>query len=1092
MTKRTLTLPPIQTWSKRYTFGRVMYVLRPEETLEIAGSSDMAISARRTATVFKLSNGESVVILEKKLAVRPAHIDGILYRNTDGSVRWGAHNLLETFASDYGEDWAKLRKDVNESWKNATSYRREKRGKDGKVIDKGLRPPQVGALHAIGAHWSINNNPATIVMPTGTGKTESMLAALANYIDGTVLVVVPTRALRDQTARKFKTFGLLRELQCLSKTALNPVVGVIEHRVKDPQELEVLKHCNVLIATINTVAQGEAIAIAKDLSGICSHLIFDEAHHVPADTYSAFKDIFKEKLILQFTATPFRRDGKDLEGKTIFSYPLGQAQQDGYFKPIKFKALFDLQEKRADTTIAESAIQQLQDDIDAGFDHLLMTRCSTADRARDVFKIYADKAKKFNPVLVISEEPRDNRASINKLKARQTRVVVCVNMLGEGFDLPELKIAAVHDTHKSIAILLQFAGRFTRDAGDKVGEATVFANIANQNVSSALERLYGEDADWNKLLSEFSSSHVKDYTEMIEFIRDSQRIDLPAENDEDAFVVPPNRLRPSFSATIFRADSFNPQKFVEAIAKHVIIRGAWINKNKNVLYFVTEQHLRTKWTASKTIKDRQWDLYVFYFNKAQKTLFVHCSDTDAPLSQLAVAVGGQATTALTGDVPFRCLSGILRLMFQNIGLKKPGRRNLRYSMYSGADVVNALSSAEKSTSVKVNASAHGYANGEPVNVACSAKGRVWSKDRGRIPELLKFCDEVGAKLNDDAIDVEKIIENVMIPKQVKKLPKEQVFCIDWPHEFYSNPEESTKFKSKAGEFSLSQYSLHFADPLNNQKTIQFDIIHQTHSARFELKLEKNERGFTVTQISGDPLMVQKGKLSFNLDEYFNEYPPSVLYVDGSELDGCYHISPKDRVTATFPVDRLDPWTWTGVSIKVESMWHNGVQRVNSVQEHVADALKGGYEIVFDDDDPGEAADLVLLRENGVIELVFVHCKFSGGKTPGERIKDVVEVSTQAVRSSKRIWKFDDLITHLLKRESNQLGGRQTRFIKGSARLLALYKKASKHKEIQTKVVIVQPGLSKQNITEDQSIVLAAAETHLLQIAGINLDVICSK
>ena len=128
MTKRTLTLPPIQTWSKRYTFGRVMYVLRPEETLEIVGSSDMAISARRTATVFKLSNGESVVILEKKLAARPAHIDGILYRNTDGSVRWGAHKLLETFASDYGEDWAKLRKDVNESWKNATSYRREKRG----------------------------------------------------------------------------------------------------------------------------------------------------------------------------------------------------------------------------------------------------------------------------------------------------------------------------------------------------------------------------------------------------------------------------------------------------------------------------------------------------------------------------------------------------------------------------------------------------------------------------------------------------------------------------------------------------------------------------------------------------------------------------------------------------------------------------------------------------------------------------------------------------------------------------------------------------------------------------------------------------
>ncbi|NJL71593.1 MAG: hypothetical protein HC888_08235 [Candidatus Competibacteraceae bacterium] len=613
--------------------------------------------------------------------------------------------------------------------------------------------------------------------------------------------------------------------------------------------------------------------------------------------------------------------------------------------------MFDLKEKRADETIAEAAIGQLKADIDGGLDHLLMARCASAERAREVFKIYEGKGKEFNPVLVISEEPRDNKASINKLKARQTRIVVCVNMLGEGFDLPELKIAAVHDTHKSIAILLQFAGRFTRDAGDKVGDAAVFANIANQNVSSALERLYGEDADWNKLLSEFSSQHIKDYTEMIEFIRDSQRIDVPREDDEDGFLITPNRLRPSFSVTAFRADSFSPQKFIESISKGMIIRGAWINEKRNALYFVTEQHLQTKWTASKTVRDRQWDLYILYYNKQQKTLFVHCSDTKAILSSLAVSVAGPNATALTGDVPFRCLAGILRLMFQNIGLKKPGRRNLRYSMYSGADVVNALSSAEKSTSFKVNASSHGFANGEPVNISCSAKGRVWSKDRGRIPELLAFCDSVGAKLNDDSIDVEKIIENVLIPKQVTKLPKQQVFCIDWPHEFYSNPEESTKFKSTAGENSLSQYSVHFADPVNNKASIQFDILHQSHTARFELKLVKNERGFDVRQISGDRLTVIKGKLSFLLDDYFNEYPPSILYVDGSELDGCYHVSPKDRKIGTFSDSQLEAWPWKGVSIKVESMWRKGIQRNNSIQEHVADSFKGQYEIVFDDDDP---------------------------------------------------------------------------------------------------------------------------------------------
>lgn len=44
----------------------------------------------------------------------------------------------------------------------------------------GLRMPQIGALHAILAHFAVglDHEPATVVLPTGTGKTETMLAAL--------------------------------------------------------------------------------------------------------------------------------------------------------------------------------------------------------------------------------------------------------------------------------------------------------------------------------------------------------------------------------------------------------------------------------------------------------------------------------------------------------------------------------------------------------------------------------------------------------------------------------------------------------------------------------------------------------------------------------------------------------------------------------------------------------------------------------------------------------------------------------------------------------------------------------------------------
>ena len=48
-------------------------------------------------------------------------------------------------------------------------------------------------------------------------------------------------------------------------------------------------------------------------------------------------------------------------------------------------------------------------------------------------------------------------------------------MLGEGYDFPNLKIAAVHATHKSLASTLQFIGRFARTNAEKIGKAKFIA-----------------------------------------------------------------------------------------------------------------------------------------------------------------------------------------------------------------------------------------------------------------------------------------------------------------------------------------------------------------------------------------------------------------------------------------------------------------------------------------------------------------------------------------------------------------------------------------------------------------------------------------
>jgi hypothetical protein len=154
----------------------------------------------------------------------------------------------------------------------------------------------------------------------------------------------------------------------------------------------------------------------------------------------------------------------------------------------------------------------------------------------------------------------------------------------------------------------------------------------------------------------------------------------------------------------------------------------------------------------------------------------------------------------------------------------------------------------------------------------------------------------------------------------------------------------------------------------------------------------------------------------------------------------------------------------------------------------------GYEIVFDDDSSGEAADLVCLKEEAdTIQLALVHCKFSQGANPGERVKDVVEVCSQAVKSNRWTWKFSKLCDHIGYRQSKlSRGNCPTRFVVGSMNRLNQIRRASRFKKVSSRIYVVQPGLSKTAITEDQSNILAAAHGYLLETIGVGLSVICSN
>lgn len=521
--------------------------------------------------------------------------------------------------------------DVHESWTDAFIHKRE----DTKRNIEGLRPPQIGAVYAVQAHWTVNTSLATVVLPTGVGKTETMLSLLVAERCQRLMVVVPTDALRTQIFEKFLLLGFLKNprFQVVSERALYPVVGILNHRPTNTEQVDSLfRKCNVIVTTMPLASQclGE---VTLRMAELCTCLFIDEAHHVAAPTWRRFKDVFEKTRIVQFTATPFRDDDKPIGGRRVFTFSLRQAQEQGYFKQIQFKPVMEFDPARKDIAIAEAAVTQLRADAHLG--HILMARVANVKRAEEVFECYR-RYTEFNPVqLHTGIKSKAERDEIRRgLLSGHSRIVVCVDMLGEGFDLPELKIAAFHDIRKSLAVTLQLVGKFTR-AKPHLGDATFIANIADLEVKDEIKRLYQHDSDWNAILPLLNDNVTDGEVNLLEFLEGFQ--ELPEE-------ITLRNVRPAMSTVVFRTKctEWTPENFKKGIPGYKSLEKVYhtLNPQEHTLVIVTARRVSVEWAQIDELHTWDWQLYVLYWDRARELLFIHNSSNSGFFKELAKAVAG--------------------------------------------------------------------------------------------------------------------------------------------------------------------------------------------------------------------------------------------------------------------------------------------------------------------------------------------------------------------------------------------------------------------------------------------------------------------
>lgn len=977
---------------------------------------------------------------------------------------------------------------ARQSWKRQFFFKEEQQNETG-ITEPGLRSPQIGALHATIAHWKTTNSPATIVLPTGLGKTETMLAVTISQSLERVLIVVPTDALREQITNKFLGLGLLKELGVVGKNVQFPVVGTLEHQLKSAENVrEYFSLCNVIVTTMNVV-NGCSESVQQAIADSCTQLFIDEAHHISAPTWKKFRKFFEKKSILQFTATPFRNDGQIIDGKIIFNFPLSLAQEQGYFKPIKYNPLLEYDPQKIDKAIATKAVKQLRKDIRNGYDHILMARVDNVDRAREVFELYRPY-REFNPVQIHTGIKSKTERDIirQKILSKEAKIIVCVDMLGEGFDLPELKIAAFHDVKKSLPVTLQLVGRFTRSRSD-LGTPTFIANIATMEVTDELKKLYSQDADWNVLLSQSSERATQDQVDFWEFLEGFKKFpkELPLQN-----------LHPAMSTVIYktRCTELTPEKWKEGFrGKKIDKENSDFNAAKNTLIIVTAQKLPVDWAQVKDIYDWTWELFVLFWDKEQNLLFINSSSNQGHFINLAKAVAGEDVELIQEIPVFRCFSGVNRLKLQNVGLIEQLGRFIRYIMRSGSDVESGLTPAQIRTVRKANIFGSGYENGGKTSIGCSYKGRIWARKKTNVEQLTKWCTDIGKKILDESINPDDVLKGTLVPTFISARPRKMPVFIDWPDIMYTESEAVYELVLD-GTYSIPLYEadIRLKNPSENGDLL-FEVASENHSIDIKLELLNinGTQSYRFSIVGRYSAIIKHRSNSLQLTDFFNVNTPKIWFHDGSLLEGNSYTELKWHYPP-YLVNKIETWNWAGVNIKKESQ---GItQETDSIQYKVIQELRGqgNYDVIFDDDGSGEIGDVVAIKDDNVsLNIDIYHCKFSQEDTPGARIDDLYTVCGQAQKSVSWLEKVDDIFNHLQRRDSKRVSDTGvSRFIVGSSELISKFHMKSVRFPVNIRIFIVQPGLSKRLATRNILHLLSVTENYLMETYKLPFTIIASR
>lgn len=946
------------------------------------------------------------------------------------------------------------------------------------IDEDGLRNAQIGAIHSICSHFTLKQTPALIVLPTGTGKTAVIVMSPYLLRAKRVLVLSSSVLVRGQIFDEFSKLSTLKERKILNSDIESPSVFEIKSSIQTTEQWEELKNYDVVIGIPNSIYNSiDDIQPSKDIFDL---ILVDEAHHAPAETWKGLLNYFSNSKQILFTATPFRRDKKEVPGKLIYNYPLSKAKDDNVFGEVEYYSINANDE--IDKNIALKTAEIFNKDREDGLDHYLIVRTDKKEHAKELVKIYKENTN-LNIRRVDSNQSYSYiRNTIKSLRDKKLDGIVCVNMLGEGFDFPHLKIAAIHRPHKSLAITLQFIGRFARTNAQNIGRAKFISTIHDFKIGKA--QLFKEGSIWDNMIVELSQNRIEQEDEIKEFI-EKYEVEEHKENINTELSL--YDLNPYFHIKIYSSNSFFLNDDFGIPNQETLYK--FKNEENNSIIYVTRELNKPKWLNSDSLVNIEYFVYMIYYNIEQNLLYIHSSiRTKQFYNYIAESFTVEKPQLIAKRDINKVLANLSNIDFFNIGMQnRTIGSGESYRTLTGNSAQNSI----KKSDGRLFSNGHIFAKAlneeeKQITIGYSSGSKIWSNCYLKINEFINFCNHIGQKINSDVVvNTNSGFDNLPIGQVIKEFPQE-AFAIQWDEYTMKKLPKLCKIDDD-GE-TLEEFEL-----------INFDILIRSQSIN-EIRIalvNKDEEillNYSLTnhfiydeESSHKNYFVSETELLM----YLNENSLKIFLIDLSTIvHHEYHPIPNEG-ELHYNNELIKVFDWELYNVNIEKEFYKLDEKQtgfkNSIHEGVENHLKKtNYDIIIYDHGSGEIADHITIKNGSTIEVVLYHAKKSGAAESGDRVNDVYDVCGQAVKSL--IWTsskttFKDKINSRIKENCSK-------FIIGDETLLNEI--LSQSKPIKYSITIVQPGISKNNLSEKISTVLASSESYIESKNGLKFIVLASE